>query len=59
VPRGGHWAEILNSDATDYGGSGHGNLGGVDAHEPGAHGRPFSVNLTLPPLGAVFLKSAG
>ena len=59
VPRGGHWEEILNSDATDYGGSGHGNLGGVDAHEPGAHGRPFSVNLTLPPLGAVFLKSAG
>ena len=58
VPRAGHWEEILNTDAADYGGSGLGNLGGVEAHETGAHGRPFSVNLTLPPLGAVFLKSS-
>jgi 1,4-alpha-glucan branching enzyme len=58
VPREGHWEEILNTDAADYGGSGLGNLGGVEAHETGAHGRPFSVNLTLPPLGAVFLKSS-
>ena len=59
VPREGHWEEILNTDAADYGGSGLGNLGGVDSHKTGAHGRPFSVNLTLPPLGAVFLKSSG
>ncbi len=58
VPREGHWEEILNTDAADYGGSGLGNLGGVDAHKTGAHGRPFSVNLTLPPLGAVFLRSS-
>ncbi len=58
VPREGHWEEILNTDAADYGGSGLGNLGGVEAHKTGAHGRPFSVNLTLPPLGAVFLKSS-
>jgi len=58
VPRGGHWDEIFNSDAADYGGSGHGNLGGVEAYQLGAHGRPFSVNLTLPPLGATFLKSS-
>ena len=58
VPHEGHWEEILNTDAADYGGSGLGNLGGVDSHKTGAHGRPFSVNLTLPPLGAVFLRSS-
>ncbi len=57
VPRAGHWREILNSDAQEHGGSGHGNLGGIEASPVGSHGRPFSLNLTLPPLGAVFLKS--
>lgn len=57
VPRGGYWREILNSDAAEHGGSGHGNLGGVEASPVGYHGRPFSLNLALPPLGAVFLKS--
>lgn len=56
VPRGGFWREILNSDAIEHGGSGHGSLGGVDASPVGFHGRPFSLNLTLPPLGVVFLK---
>ena len=59
APRGGFWNEILNSDATDYGGSGEGNLGGVEAVPIGLHGRPYSLTLTLPPLGAVFLKSQG
>ncbi len=56
VPRGGRWREILNSDAAEHGGSGHGNLGGVEASPLGTHGRPFSLNLTLPPLAALFLK---
>jgi 1,4-alpha-glucan branching enzyme len=56
VPRGGFWKEILNSDATAYGGSGWGNLGGVEAAPIGAHGRPHSVTLTLPPLAVIFLK---
>ena len=34
-----------------------GNLGGVLAEEEPVHGRPFSLNLTLPPLGALFLKA--
>ena len=55
VPRGGRWKEILNSDAPLYGGSGQGNMGGVDAAPIPLHGRRWSVNLTLPPLGAVFL----
>ena len=57
VPRGGYWKEILNSDSKEYGGSGHGNLGGVEASPISFHGRPCSLNLTLPPLGAVFFKS--
>ncbi len=55
VPQGGRWKEVLNSDARDYGGSGHGNMGGLDAAPVGLHGRPWSVNLMLPPLSAVFL----
>jgi 1,4-alpha-glucan branching enzyme len=56
VPRGGFWREALNSDAAEYGGAGWGNLGGRWAVEPGAHGRPFALELTLPPLGALFLR---
>ncbi len=59
VPRGGHWKEILNSDARLYGGSGQGNLGGVDAAPIPLHGRKWSLTLTLPPLGAVFLMPEG
>ncbi len=57
VPRGGFWREILNSDAVEHGGTGYGNLGGVEASPIGFHARPYSLNLTLPPLAAVFLKS--
>jgi 1,4-alpha-glucan branching enzyme len=57
APRGGFWRELLNSDAHEHGGSGHGNLGGVEASPVPCHGRMHSLTLTLPPLGAVFLKS--
>ena len=56
VPQGGWWAEVLNGDATEYAGSGHGNLGGVEAAAQPWHGRPYSVELTLPPLAVVFLR---
>jgi 1,4-alpha-glucan branching enzyme len=56
VPRGGHWAELLNSDALYYGGSGQGNLGGMDAAPVASHGRFHSINTTLPPLGIVVFK---
>jgi 1,4-alpha-glucan branching enzyme len=59
APRGGYWRELLNSDAAEHGGAGHGNLGGVEASPVPYHGRPFSLNLTVPPLGALFLKSGG
>jgi 1,4-alpha-glucan branching enzyme len=51
VPSGGHWVELLNSDATLYGGSGQGNVGGTDATPVPFHGRQWSLNLVLPPLG--------
>ena len=53
VPRAGLWKELLNSDAQSYGGSGQGNCGGVEAEEVRCHNRPYSLRLTLPPLGAV------
>ena len=58
VARAGFYEEILNTDATDLGGSGHGNFGGVEAAPVRAHDRPFSLTLTIPPLGAVFLRRA-
>jgi 1,4-alpha-glucan branching enzyme len=59
VPRAGRWREILNSDAAEYGGSGQGNLGEVWADPVPCHGRGHSVCVTLPPLGAVYLKWEG
>ncbi len=59
VPFDGVYREILNSDAAEFGGSGQGNLGGVEAAPVGFHGRFHSLNLTLPPLGVLFLKWEG
>ena len=54
VPRAGFWQEMLNSDASEYGGSGQGNLGGQMAEGVHMHGRPCSLRLLLPPLSAMF-----
>jgi 1,4-alpha-glucan branching enzyme len=59
VPRGGRWHEILNSDADRFWGTGVGNLGGVDAIPEPHAGRPCSLRLTVPPLGALLLKHHG
>ncbi len=53
VPRGGWWRERLNSDATDYGGSGSGNFGAVEAAPLPSHGHGHSLTLRLPPLSVV------
>ncbi len=55
VPAEGFWAELLNSDAAVYGGSGVGTLGGVQADATPFHSQPHSIALTLPPLAVVFL----
>jgi 1,4-alpha-glucan branching enzyme len=57
VPRGGYWAEVLNSDSREYGGSGQGNLGGLEVSPIPSRGRPYSLNLTLPPLAVVWFNS--
>ncbi len=59
VPRVGRWEEILNSDAPIYGGSGMGNIGGVSTTPVRAHGHDQTLNLTLPPLAMIALRSPG
>ncbi len=59
VPVSGFWKEILNSDAKEYWGSGHGNFGGVEATQIPFQGRDYSLSLTLPPLGVLFFKRDG
>jgi 1,4-alpha-glucan branching enzyme len=55
LPRAGRWREVINTDAPDYGGSGVGNLGAVQAVPEPWHGQPASAILTLPPLGVLWL----
>jgi len=59
VPQRGRWRELLNSDAREYGGSGWGNLGGVDSSPVAAHGRLDAVNLAVPPLATIMLRWEG
>ena len=56
-PRGGFWQEILNGDASEYGGSNMGNLGGVEAVPVPLHGRPYSLTITAPPLSVSFFRN--
>ena len=58
LPRPGRWREIINTDATAYGGSGVGNLGAFAAEGISWHGRPASARLRIPPLGALWLRPA-
>jgi 1,4-alpha-glucan branching enzyme len=55
LPRATRWREAINTDSTFYGGSDIGNLGGVAPEPIPWHGQPVSAELTLPPLGAVWL----
>ena len=51
----GRWREAVNTDSSYYGGSGVGNMGGVDAEAIGWHGQHYSAEVSLPPLGALWL----
>ncbi|MGI5167918.1 1,4-alpha-glucan branching protein GlgB [Spirillospora sp. CA-253888] len=55
LPHAGGWREALNTDAFDYGGSGVGNLGRVEALDEPHHAMPASAVVRIPPLGAVWL----
>jgi 1,4-alpha-glucan branching enzyme len=54
LPSGGRWVEVLNTDAAVYGGSNTVNSS-VEAEQRPWHDQPFSAELTLPPLGVVWL----
>jgi 1,4-alpha-glucan branching enzyme len=55
LPRAGRWREAVNTDSAFYGGSDSGNLGGIEAEPIGWHEQPFSAEVTLPPLAALWL----
>jgi 1,4-alpha-glucan branching enzyme len=55
LPRSGRWREALNTDSSFYGGTDTGNYGGVVAEPLGWHGQPFSAEISLPPLGVLWL----
>jgi 1,4-alpha-glucan branching enzyme len=59
VPGEAVFTEALNTDDSAYGGSGVSNGGRIEAEEVSAHGRPYSISLTLPPLATVILRRAG
>jgi 1,4-alpha-glucan branching enzyme len=59
IPEPGYYAELLNSDGGQYGGSGVGNGGGVQAEPIASHGFEQSIRLVVPPLGFLLLKRRG
>ena len=56
LPATGTWAEILNTDADHYGGSGKGNMGAVHAEPSPSHGLPASAAINLPPLATLYFR---
>ena len=59
LPRAGKWREVVNTDSTQYWGSGKGNMGLIDANGPGSHGKPASAIVTLPPLSTLYFVADG
>jgi len=56
VPKGGLYRELFNTDSELFGGANLGNAGAVMAEEIPFHGRPASLNVTIPPLAVVAFK---
>ena len=56
VSRPGVYKEVLNTDSAYYGGSNMGNQGGVKTLAATWGGKPYHMDLTIPPLSIVFLK---
>ncbi len=54
LPHPGRWREVLNTDATSYGGSGLGNRGGIWAEAEPLNGLPASATVLAPPLASVY-----
>ncbi|MDB5130456.1 MAG: 1,4-alpha-glucan branching enzyme GlgB [Mucilaginibacter sp.] len=56
APSRGKWAEIFNSDAKNFWGSGVENTGAVNSENVGWHGRDNSISISIPPLGAAVFR---
>jgi 1,4-alpha-glucan branching enzyme len=56
VPAPGRYREIVNTDSEMYGGSNTGNFGSLEATDVHSHERPYSLQLTLPPLSTLVLE---
>jgi 1,4-alpha-glucan branching enzyme len=56
LPGPGYWSEILNTDASLYGGANNGNAGGVQAEAVPYQDREYSATITIPPLAGVFFR---
>ncbi|MFF1659019.1 alpha amylase C-terminal domain-containing protein, partial [Streptomyces sp. NPDC058255] len=52
------WHETLNTDTARYGGSDTLNPHPVKLEPHPSHGRPTSIQLTLPPLATIWLRPA-
>ncbi|EON24447.1 glycogen branching enzyme [Nocardioides sp. CF8] len=59
LPAAGSWAEILNTDAAAYTGSGVGNLGGITALAGATNGQPAYADIVVPPLATVWFRHEG
>jgi 1,4-alpha-glucan branching enzyme len=59
VPQPGRWVEVLNTDASAYGGGGRGNLGSSESEAIAASGRAHSLALTLPALSTLIFQLDG
>jgi 1,4-alpha-glucan branching enzyme len=55
LPKAGRWREAVNTDSTHYGGTDTGNFGGIEAEPLGWMGQPYSAEISLPPLAALWL----
>jgi 1,4-alpha-glucan branching enzyme len=55
LPQPGRWREAVNTDSRFYGGSDLGNFGGIEADAVPWHGQPYSAEITVPPLAALWL----
>jgi len=58
VPNEGDYEEVFNSQSSYYGGWNIGNTGAIHTSNESVHGREYSLELTLPPLGVIYLKRA-
>ena len=59
APYAGIYREIFNSNSQYYGGTNTGNKGSVASENIPYHGKPYSINLVLPPLSTIIFKYQG